>query len=171
MRLRGLSGAETRLFFNAQSSLKWVRPSGKQAACRSRNQKTIKTSFKKWYFPALTDFLIQFSTYSFLTWRDLRRNRKTVPMSCRCTVYFVLWEIRPLIQRINGKFRYLAKLAHTRWQREMSRRLGYPIKQDVRNQDEQPQNHGLDKGQQVLCHVEKEEWPYKIKKEPEAVNG
>ena len=57
------------------------------------------------------------------------------------------------------------------WQHEMPRRLGYPIKQDGRNQDEQPQNHGPDKGQQVLCHVEKEEWPYKIKKEPDAVNS
>ncbi len=33
--------------------------------------------------------------------------------------------------------------------------LGYLIKQDGRNQNEQPQNRESVKGKQVLCHVEK----------------
>ena len=49
------------------------------------------------------------------------------------------------------------------WQHEMPRRLGYPIKQDGRNQ-EQAQNHGPDKGTQVSCQIEKEERPYKIRR-------
>ena len=52
--------------FNAQSSLKWVRAVRKTGGLSIKKpKKTIKTSFRKWYFPALTDSLIQLSTYIF----------------------------------------------------------------------------------------------------------
>ena len=41
------------------------------------------------------------------------------------------------------------------WQHEIPRQLGYLIKQDGCNQNEQPQNRESVKGKQVLCHVEK----------------
>ena len=80
--------------FNAQSSLKSVRPSGKKAPAGQETKKDNKNIIQKMIFYCPSRLLDTIFNILILTCEDLRHNRKTVPMSCRCSAYFIPWEIR-----------------------------------------------------------------------------
>ena len=86
----GGSGAETSLFFNAQSSLKLVRPSKNRLSSGKKPKKTIKNIIHIMVLSRPFRLLDTTFNILILTLEDLRHNRKAVPMSCRYSAYYVL---------------------------------------------------------------------------------